>query len=283
MKKTREELIAEYQAAPFEIGQDVILEWTKIEVYYETSGTGKKKIQVRKEREVSNSKWGKITGIESSLLIVDFQTSVRDFSEYMIGNSTYKIPASMFTKNTWRIGEDPFEPEIRLNTYNQDLRTLLYYRDKGINFDPFIIDVDGNKQYYQRGYVWTDDQKRALIDSIYKGQDIGRFILCYYTIDEMIASIEAGKQMDSFCVDGKQRMNAIFDFVDGKFCDSYGNYWDDLSGHAQIRFEQKNISISMPYRDDVNAAFIKHIFLAVNNTGTPVSKEHIDFVKSIKV
>jgi len=52
---------------------------------------------------------------------------------------------------------------------------------------------------FQREDVWSDDKKRLLIDSILKGWHLPKFYFC--------------KEDNTFeCVDGQQRLSAIFSF-----------------------------------------------------------------------
>lgn len=57
---------------------------------------------------------------------------------------------------------------------------------------------------FQREEVWTDLQKRSLIDTILKGWHLPKFY--FRKVDEI--SFE--------CVYGQQRLAAIFEFFDGK-------------------------------------------------------------------
>src|SRR5713101_5010606 len=57
---------------------------------------------------------------------------------------------------------------------------------------------------YQREEVWTEDQKRRLIDTILRGWHLPKFY--FRKIDE--SSFE--------CVDGQQRLAAIIEFYDNK-------------------------------------------------------------------
>jgi len=57
---------------------------------------------------------------------------------------------------------------------------------------------------FQREEVWTEDQKRRLVDTILKGWHLPKFY--FRRVDD--SSFE--------CVDGQQRLAAIFEFYDGK-------------------------------------------------------------------
>jgi len=207
-------------------------------------------------------------------------------------------------------GANPFAKERRrISFYNQDISSLLFkacygrsndnsyeepeyrngkYEDGtthgGVNFNPYIIDANGERQYYQRDLVWTLEQKQLLIDSIYNGIEIGKFLFRYLgwtRLDKERKETGHGHHFD--CVDGKQRFFAILHFVQGKFPDSHGNYWKDLSPEAWGRFlHYANLSYGEMPEDATDNDVVEN-FLTLNFTGTPMSKEHIQFVQSFNM
>lgn len=206
-------------------------------------------------------------------------------------------------------GANPFTKERRrINFYNQDISSLLLktcygrrsdsdfespeYRDKakdgttygGVNFNPYIIDANGERQYYQRDLVWTLEQKQLLIDSIYNGIEIGKFLFRNNSWDRLtLERKETGHGHSYDCVDGKQRFYAILHFLQNKYPDSYGNYWKDLSADAQRRFlNYSNLSYGEMPEDATDNDVVEN-FLTLNFTGTPMSKEHIQFVQSFNM
>lgn len=214
--------------------------------------------------------------------------------------------AAWVTPCTMHIGSDPFVegPDIRFQ--NLDIEGLFMkagygYRDDtydkpkmeslksggtygGCNFDPYVIDSEGKRKHYQRGYVWTEEQKRDLISTIYAGGEIGKFVFRYKSWEALEKQAkEDGHGYNWDCVDGKQRFHALLEFVQGKFADEYGNCWKDLSERAQRKF-MRYCKLAFGQLDegatdgDTIAAF-----LHVNVKGTPVSKEHINDVKNIKI
>ncbi len=56
---------------------------------------------------------------------------------------------------------------------------------------------------YQRGLVWTEEQRRLLIDSVFTGIDIPKLYL---------QKVPEGWD----CIDGQQRIRAIVGFYDGE-------------------------------------------------------------------
>ena len=188
-----------------------------------------------------------------------------------------------------------------ISFYNQDLWQILFKAGYGkrtddfsqietdngygrVNFNPFVIDANGNRQYYQRDLVWTLEQKQLLIDSIYQGIEIGKFLFRYNAWERMKQEEkETGVSHSWDCVDGKQRFFAILDFLQNKFPDSYGNYWSDLSADAHRRFlNYPNLSYGELPESATDEDVIDN-FLTLNFTGTPMSKEHIEYVKSFNM
>lgn len=68
--------------------------------------------------------------------------------------------------------------------------------------------IDTDPVYQRQSDAWTLEKKQLLIDSILNGFDIPTI---YFH------QIRKGGQWGWALVDGKQRLNAIFDFLDGKF------------------------------------------------------------------
>jgi hypothetical protein len=61
--------------------------------------------------------------------------------------------------------------------------------------------------------IWTLDKKRLLVDSVINGYDIPKLYL-----HELIKPRKVGKNIQKFAlIDGKQRLQALWDFMDGEF------------------------------------------------------------------
>ena len=212
------------------------------------------------------------------------------------------VDKKYISQTTYECGANPFGREKRrISFYNQDVSSLLMKAGYGrrsndfmvqesnegwnrINFNPFVIDADGNRQYYQRGLVWTLEQKQLLIESIYNDIEIGKFLFRYNSWERMEKEREESGIGHSYdCVDGKQRFHAILEFLQGKFPDSHGNFWSDLSDNAHRRFlNYGNLSYGELPESATDEDVIDN-FLTLNHTGTPMSKEHIDFIRSINI
>lgn len=71
---------------------------------------------------------------------------------------------------------------------------------------------------YQRKLVWSLEEKRALIDSVLRGYPIPLILLATHTLTDGTKRFEI--------LDGMQRLEAIFSFIDNRFSTSHGAYFD---------------------------------------------------------
>lgn len=84
---------------------------------------------------------------------------------------------------------------------------------------------------FQRGLVWTTEQKIRFIESLILGLPVGEYTL-HRTPDYKYEVL-----------DGQQRWDAIFCYVDGEF-PVFEHYWEDLNPLTRIAFEH----LSFPHR-----------------------------------
>jgi hypothetical protein len=84
---------------------------------------------------------------------------------------------------------------------------------------------------FQRELVWTLEQKIRFIESLVLGLPVGEYTL-HQTPDYKYEVL-----------DGQQRWNAIFEYVDGKF-PVFGYFWKDLNTTSKLGFEH----LSFPHR-----------------------------------
>lgn len=172
-------------------------------------------------------------------------------------------------------------------------RDLTYVPDELVNGvfvkeatdNPFIIDNEGKVNHYQRELVWELQDKINLIDGIYNYSDIGKFVVVrrnYDYIEKMIKNKHIENLAFHELVDGKQRLNAIVEFMQDKFTDSNGKYYSEMDIIEQRKFRSYN-KCNIAILENVTPEQIKRAFLNVNHTGKPMSKEHINFIKSLNV
>jgi hypothetical protein len=193
-------------------------------------------------------------------------------------------------------GVNPFvETNIRFTAFGLDsIFTYVGYNrrakksDDGenipyFNWDPYFI-IDGKQVRYQRGYVWTLQQKQALITTIYKGLEAGRLIVHCHSFDKVEQMQKAGYKDFALrdIVDGKQRLSTVIEFIEDKFEDEFGNKYSDLSESAKRKFGNYQGMMYGEMDEHCSPSQICDAFLNNAVAGTPISKEHIEFIKQTK-
>src|SRR5689334_18410826 len=73
--------------------------------------------------------------------------------------------------------------------------------------------IDTAPPYQRRGRLWSDTDKAYLIDSILNGFDIPKLYMADFTFADSPLNV---KKLPYAIIDGKQRLEAILDFFDGK-------------------------------------------------------------------
>ena len=96
-------------------------------------------------------------------------------------------------------------PYSRFQVKNFDPRTLTWWKSKRSQ-------IDMDPPYQRRGRLWSTADKAYLIDSILNGFDVPKIYLADFTwADSKLNE----KRLPYAIIDGKQRLEAIFDFFDG--------------------------------------------------------------------
>lgn len=152
-----------------------------------------------------------------------------------------------------------------------------------LNWNPYIY-KNGVKEYYQRGFCWKLKDKQLLIESIYQGIDCGKILVRlrgWKTLEKMAENGETELAFKDL-VDGKQRLNAVKEFMLDQFSDLDGNFYSDLSAHAQWKFTDHQLFSYAELPESSTDASVIRQFLKMNFTGVQQSIEHLDFVKSLR-
>lgn len=227
--------------------------------------------------------------------IEDGKATIESFYGHKNENNVCDV--SKLQKYIYMIGANPFEDMIQMNPVNFQLESIIhqlfkedkYHTKKGTlipnaNFNPIVFDANNEIVYYQRGHVWQLENKQALIESIYNGVDCGKIIVRERDWDEIDDLEAAGLEFAFYdVVDGKQRLTAVKEFIDGVYPDIYGNYFSDLSNHAQNKFLQTQLISFTQMKPNSKDADVIKTFLRMNFSGIPQSKEHLDYLKSINL
>jgi hypothetical protein len=162
-----------------------------------------------------------------------------------------------------RLEEDD---DVRFQYMQRDLSSLL-----SMMVNKYGIDLEPE---YQRGNIWSDEQRYDLIESVFRNIDIGKF-----AVIKRPWGPDGNKPLTPKLyemLDGKQRLTALFDFYTGRF--KYrGKYYYELHPRDQGHFKHYTISYaeSSPLTKEQKYRY----FLKLNVTGSPVAKEHLDKVR----
>lgn len=172
-----------------------------------------------------------------------------------------------------------YDSRLEIVTVNVPLNHIkeVYDLPEGqLHPDGKILDLD---PFYQRGLVWTLDQKRDYILALFNGRaTIEPTIAEYYQDDYKYHIMEV--------IDGKQRLTTVFDFINNKFSiivDETEVYFRNLIEKDQrflikhdvkeTRIMSRDISKEIPIKD------ILDIFIEINEKGTKMSDDHLKKIK----
>lgn len=153
-----------------------------------------------------------------------------------------------------------------------------------LNFNPYVTDKAGNRNYYQRDFVWELEDEQMFIESIYNNLDCGTVVLKENDYKEVERKVNEKDPNNGFfdVVDGKQRLHTLKRFFNDEFPDMHGNYYSDFSAIAQRRFRNRKPLKVVTLRSTATDEDVINAFLKVNYAGKPMSKEHIEYVMNIK-
>lgn len=163
-------------------------------------------------------------------------------------------------ENRFLVGED----RIQFSMLNNDIESLLnkhYHSYAGIDLSPD----------YQRGNIWTLEQKRDLIKSIFNYIDIGKFSI-------IKRKYEPGQIYSYEMLDGKQRFIALMEFYENRFTYN-GLYFDEMDWRDQNHFKGYMIIISEC--NPLTKQQKYHYFLKLNTAGKPIDPDHLKKVEEL--
>ena len=96
-------------------------------------------------------------------------------------------------------------PSIRISDYRNS-SVLRVYSDRGI--------IQSDPEYQRMGGIWTRENRQLLIDTILNDFDIPKL---YFHEFSDIKRLPDGRTVKYAVIDGRQRLEAIWDFIEGKF------------------------------------------------------------------
>lgn len=123
---------------------------------------------------------------------------------------------------------------------------------------------------FQRGHVWTTNQKIAYVEYLLRGGQSGRNI--YFNHPGWMTSFKG----DYVLVDGLQRITACLDFINGKI-PVFGYYYNEFED--PLRFAGVDLIFyinNIKKRKDVLIWYLE-----MNSGGTPHTQSELDRVKKL--
>lgn len=178
-----------------------------------------------------------------------------------------------------------FAPYVRHRVTYSDLSSIVHHLSSGgIVCDP----------RYQRGYVWTEANREALIESIFDRLDIGSFLFIrsagylhkdddstkeYRTLDGRLIKLPRCEDNTVAIIDGQQRLSTILNFMLGRWAYK-GLFFSQMNKRDQIEFEQTSVGYRIVEEEQTNEKEIVRMFLQANR-GVPQSPEHLAAVQAL--
>ena len=147
------------------------------------------------------------------------------------------------------------------------------------NKDIIKLDLDPE---FQRGYVWTEEQKVQYMEYVLKGGFSGRDIYFNCPTWHNLTSAKGFNVLT--IIDGKQRLNAVLSFLHNEI-KVYGEYYKDWISFGQIYGDKRTDKLGH------DANFIVHIhnipneievvkwYLGMNTGGSIHTKQDINIAK----
>lgn len=115
---------------------------------------------------------------------------------------------------------------------------------------------------WQRGLVWTEAQKIRLLESAWRGLNIGT-----YTVNQSPGCLP---QYDNLLIDGQQRMNALQEYFEGRL-QVFGYRWSEITDADRRGFlMSRHFSSYITKSDDER--YLREYYDMMNFGGTPHSE-----------
>lgn len=131
--------------------------------------------------------------------------------------------------------------------------------------------VDFNPPY-QRDFVWTDEDRERLVESVFDNVEIGKFVyvkLPFKGVDSPEYEI----------LDGKQRLSALVDFYLNKF-PCRGRFFNELSANDRRWFRNFGVSVA-DCREEMSEEQKLRYFLMLNVSGHVMKEKHLNKVRKM--
>lgn len=159
-----------------------------------------------------------------------------------------------FPHSHYRVSVDLDDVEAVLNRYDRP--------DMG---SPLILNPE-----WQRGHVWSQEQKTAFIEYFLKGGTTGREI--YFNC----SSWGTDYNTPTYCVDGLQRLTAAMEFVKNEF-KAFGHYYGEFDGSPRMIRNSFSFNVLCVR----NKRDLLKVYIDFNSGGTPHNPSEIERIKKM--
>lgn len=138
-----------------------------------------------------------------------------------------------------------------------------YEKDTGLNLNPV----------YQRAHVWSKNQQRAYIEYCLMGGEVAR-VLTFNSVNWQHGATMPGVVE---LIDGKQRLQAVLDFLDDKIFIFGGNRCSKITG----RMRDFNAGFKFRICTLKTRVEILQLYLNINAGGTPHTNRELNKVRKM--
>lgn len=149
------------------------------------------------------------------------------------------------------------------------------------SIDRYDLDLDVS---FQRDHVWTIDQKRALIRSLFLDMPIGNFYINRVPIfDRDVYRENNLSEIDNVVFDGKQRLSAILEYLNGDFSvhfEGHDIFAYNIEESVRNRIFSKTVNVYETEFSNLNDLI--DYYVLINSNQTKHSQEEIDKALSFK-
>lgn len=125
---------------------------------------------------------------------------------------------------------------------------------------------------FQRGHVWTREQQIAYVEFLLRGGKSGRTI--YFNHPSWMCEKKVGYN-DFVCVDGLQRLTAVFKFLDDEI-PAFGNLLSEFEDKLPF-----DIDLLLNINNLQTKKEVLTWYLEMNDGGTPHSADEIKRVRKL--